>query len=569
MSMKGKREAPRGDFPEQQKKTETTPEYEIVSFGDDEADRLDTEQRLEERRRQRKLEAEASGETAETVEAAEEEEWENDYPTPPADKSAKMKKILVAVCVVLALVLVGLMAYKALFVRPDVDTPPVEEGEQQVEEEIDVGNGLQPVVAGKRKSEDYYTFLILGRDTGGGGNCDAMLLASYDMTNQKATVMSIPRDTMVNVPWDVKKINSVYNHFGGGDRGISKLKTEISQLVGFKPDYTMIVEWEAVGELVDAIGGVWFDVPYDMRYWDPYQDLEIVVDKGYQLLDGDKAMGVIRWRHNSDGKGYPDGDLGRIKTQQAFLKAVISQVLQVKNAVKLFEFAEIFQRNVATELSVQNLFWFAKGAVLGGLDLEGVEFVTMPSKAVLCWSRLVKNMQSYVTPRPSALLELVNTKLSPFEQTFTLSNLDLMSVNADGSISSTTGYVEDEPAALPPVKPDDEVEEIITDPNDPNYDPTKDPNSPEYIPPEETENPEGTDAPEDDGIGVIEPETPTDGEEEQPRDEELWTPPDEEIWTPPEEEQTGGEEATDDSAAGEPDYSTNGGEGFIDDGTGW
>ena len=62
--------------------------------------------------------------------------------------------------------------------------------------------------------------LILGRDTGGGGNTDTMLLASYDVTNQKATVMSIPRDTMVNVSWDIKRINSVYNYYGGGEKGI-------------------------------------------------------------------------------------------------------------------------------------------------------------------------------------------------------------------------------------------------------------------------------------------------------------------------------------------------------------
>ena len=66
------------------------------------------------------------------------------------------------------------------------------------------------------------------------------------MTNQKATVMSIPRDTMVNVSWDIKKINSVYNTYGGGDRGIQALYKEISQLVGFEPDYQVIVEWEAV-----------------------------------------------------------------------------------------------------------------------------------------------------------------------------------------------------------------------------------------------------------------------------------------------------------------------------------
>ena len=62
----------------------------------------------------------------------------------------------------------------------------------------------RPRSDGERKSQDYYTVLILGRDTGGGGNTDTMLLACYDVTNQKATVMSIPRDTMVNVSWDIK-----------------------------------------------------------------------------------------------------------------------------------------------------------------------------------------------------------------------------------------------------------------------------------------------------------------------------------------------------------------------------
>ena len=98
---------------------------------------------------------------------------------------------------------------------------------------------------------------------------DTMLLASYDVTNQKATVMSIPRDTMVNVSWDIKRINSVYNYYGGGDRGIQYLYKEIAQLVGFEPDYQVVVEWDAGGQSVDAMGVVWFDVPRNMNYDDP------------------------------------------------------------------------------------------------------------------------------------------------------------------------------------------------------------------------------------------------------------------------------------------------------------
>ena len=366
----------------------------------------------------------------------------------------RQQKLLIAVAVVLAIVLIAVVACQSLFVRPDLPDKNADADSGTQEEEIDWGEGTRPRSDGERKSQDYYTVLILGRDTGGGGNTDTMLLASYDVTNQKATVMSIPRDTMVNVSWDIKRINSVYNYYGGGDRGIQYLYKEIAQLVGFEPDYQVIVEWEAVGQIVDAMGGVWFDVPRNMNYDDPYQDLHIHQEKGYRLLTGDDAMQVLRYRHDNDMRyGYPDGDLGRIKTQQAFLTAMVDQLLQIKNVTKINQFIQVFQNNVETDLSFQNILWFAQQAILGGLSMENVEFVTMPNRTASCWSRTYHNYQSYVVPSADELLELVNTKLSPYTEVFTLSDLDIMSVNSDGSISSSTGHVEDSRAARPPVKP--------------------------------------------------------------------------------------------------------------------
>ena len=302
----------------------------------------------------------------------------------PRRKRSKLtrgQKGLIAVAAVLAVALTGVLAWQSLFVRPELNTGKTEQQEDpetgEPVEEIDWGEGIRPRGDGERKSEDYWTVLILGRDTGGGGNTDTMLLASYDVTNQKATVMSIPRDTMVNIPYDVKKINGVYNYYGGGDKGIQALYKEISQLVGFEPDFQVIVEWEAVGEIVDAMDGVWFDVPRDMDYEDPYQDLSIHLDKGYQLLNGEQAMGVVRFR---DGvNGYSTGDIGRIETQQAFLKAMVEQLLKLENVPKINRLIEVFQNNVTTDLSLENIFWFAKAAILGGLKVEDVNFVTMPA----------------------------------------------------------------------------------------------------------------------------------------------------------------------------------------------
>ena len=369
----------------------------------------------------------------------------------------RLQKGLLAAACCLAVALTGMAAYRSAFVRPELPdrSKPVDEKA----EAVDYGDGIRPRADGERKSEDYYTVLILGRDTGGGGNTDTMLLASYDVTNQRAAVMSIPRDTMVNVSWDVKKINSVYNANGQGEKGIQALYREISQLVGFEPDYQVIVEWEAVGEIVDAIGGVWFDVPYQMDYHDPYQDLVIEQAAGYRLLSGEDAMQVIRWRKNDRGSpyGYTQGigDYGRMEVQQEFLKAVIQQLMQPANVLHIGEIARVFQENVETDLSFQNILWFGKQAVTGGLSAENVEFLTMPWQGAMVYSRTESRRLGryteldYVVPIAGQLLEIINGKLSPFAETFTRSDLDIMYVGSDGSVGSTTGRLEDSQAAYP------------------------------------------------------------------------------------------------------------------------
>ena len=164
-------------------------------------------------------------------------------------------------------------------------------------------------------------------------------------------------------------------------------------------------------------------------------------------------MQVLRFRDGANG--YKDGDLGRIKTQQAFLTAMVEQLLKIENIAKINAFAEVFRENVETDLTLQNILWFAKAAFTGGLKPENVEFVTMPNTPAYAYSSTTSKLngryseQSYVTPNTSQLLELVNTKLSPYAEVFTRSDLDMMTVNSDGSVSSSTGHVEDSNATHP------------------------------------------------------------------------------------------------------------------------
>ena len=440
----------------------------------------------------------------------------------------RKQKWLIAAAAVLAVALVIVIAWQLTFVKPALPTKNPDDGSASSSEGIDYGDGVRPRADGERKSKDFYTVLILGRDTGGGGNTDTMLLASYDVTNQKATVMSIPRDTMVNVSWDIKRINSVYNAYGGGDKGIQALYKEIAQLVGFEPDYQVVVEWEAVGQIVEAMGGVWFDVPQDMNYDDPLQDLSIHQTAGYRLLTGEDAMQVLRYRHdnpkNGHMRGYPDGDLGRIKTQQALLKAMVSQLLKLENIGKVNQFAKVFQENVETDLSFQNILWFAKSAYLGGLKVENVNFVTMPNTGAYCYSRTYGNMQSYVTPKAQELLELVNSELSPFTEVFTLSDLDIMSVNEDGTLSSSTGHLESSRASQrPPVQVNRFTGAIsawpgTSDPADPGTTDPTEPTDPEPTDPGTTDptDPGATEPSDPEPTDPVEPMEPTEPEPTDP-----------------------------------------------------
>ncbi len=384
----------------------------------------------------------------------------------PRTRKEKIRLIVILVLVILLALLVVLFAvYRSWAKAPELPstakpTPSVSlDGEEEsvgnnTAEDTQSDLSVDPELQGGDRKEDFYTFLVVGRDTGGGGNTDTILLAAYDVANQELNVMSIPRDTMVNVPWDIKRINSVYNMYGGGDEGIQALYKEVSQLVGFVPDFEVVVEWNAVGELVKAIGGVWFDVPRNMNYDDPTQNLHIHINKGYQLLDGEMAMGVLRWRQNNDGTGYVNGDIGRIATQQAFLKAVVSQCLQIENITKIQEFAKVFTNNVQTDLTLGNLVWFAEKAIFGGLTMDHVNFMTLPGDHNgYAWSRSYENNQSYVLPDADELIQMVNESFNPYLEDRTTSQLDIMYKNKDGSLSSTTGVVEDKPSASPPVKP--------------------------------------------------------------------------------------------------------------------
>ena len=297
--------------------------------------------------------------------------------------------------------------------------------------------GDRPTVSGNRK-DGVYTFLLVGTDMDD-GNTDTIMVASYDTVNQDVSIMSIPRDTMINESWDIKKINSIYSRYSDG---MGALKKRIQSLVGFAPDFYIKIDLGMFVQLVDLIGGVEFDVPQDMNYDDPAQNLHIHLKQGVQVLDGENAMGLVRFRR------YSEGDIKRVEVQQAFMKALIKECLSLKHWGKVKAYIDLAMENVQTDLEFGSVVWFAAN-VLGlngtsALNMDSVYTCTLPGDYWgTAWSRDTHQEQSYVTIYPKQVVELVNERFNPYEQRVTTAMLDAMSIQPNGDIASSTGSLRD------------------------------------------------------------------------------------------------------------------------------
>ncbi len=312
----------------------------------------------------------------------------------PPRKSKKRKVLLIVLIVLLAILAAGVILHQ-IYVRPP-DIP-----EQQ-------SAGTDPGSMGAGRKDGVYTFLLVGRDDGGGGNTDTIMVGCFDVNNKTLDVLSIYRDTYVDVPWEIAKINSVYNR-----QGIEGLQQQVKNLIGYTPDFYFVLELDAVSELVDAIGGVDYDVPYSMHYDDPSQDLHIHFEAGMQHIDGDDAVKILRWRKNNSGESLSVGDVGRVEIQHSFLRAVAKEMLSIGTLTKIGDIVDIMNRNLDSNLNYGEMIWFGEQAL--GLGENSIRFHNLPGDYTgTVWSPTYQNYQSYVFVNSAALRELVNQYMNPY-----------------------------------------------------------------------------------------------------------------------------------------------------------
>jgi LCP family protein required for cell wall assembly len=237
------------------------------------------------------------------------------------------------------------------------------------------------------------------------GMTDTIMLGSYDMETKHVDVISVPRDTYypregAKSPAQ-KKINSIY----GAHKAVGTATAVSDVLKGMPINYYVVVDYKVVRKVVDAMGGVPMKITFHMHYNDPYDKppLKIDIPEGYQVLDGNTAVKFLRFRKGSGGyAGYPEGDIGRIKAQQEFVKSAFRQAL----GFSLPKVVKTTVENVDSDLPLGMALKLAANAV--GLSGEDIQTITIPGKSG------TKDGLSYWFPDESGiekmLSEIYNTK---------------------------------------------------------------------------------------------------------------------------------------------------------------
>ena len=281
----------------------------------------------------------------------------------PKKKSGILKKIFIFLLIVL-IAIIGFIIYK---VQAN-------------------GGGLQGLlltVVGHDQETveelDTIQVLVMGVSTDNGGKLtDTIMVASYNPKTQQASLLSIPRDTFVgdseSTASAYDKINALYQ------KSPEKTIEAVNKITGLDLKYYVVIDNQAVIELVDLIDGVEFEVPIDMDYDDKTQDLHIHLDKGLQTINGEKAEQLLRFRKNNDGTSYPssygDNDIGRMKTQRNFIIATIKQTLQPENILKIKGIIDIAYEYIETNLDLSIIKDYVPYAV--NIDVDNIKSASLP-----------------------------------------------------------------------------------------------------------------------------------------------------------------------------------------------
>ena len=351
------------------------------------------------------------------------------------NKSRWPRRVAATVLALLVVVIGAYAGYRIWAKAPAQEQSGLNDYSSPAPEESAGVAAVEPQNAANHR-DGVYTFFIAGIDVVGYHN-DTNMVGMFDTVNGKLNIVNLPRDMLVNVNLNIKKINQPYAAaMNNGQDGVEPLLDCISDILGYKVDMYALIDINAAAEIVDAIGGVYFDIPFDMDWDAPDQNppLHIHIKAGPQTLNGENFVNAMRFRMSNDGShSYAGGDIQRIQFQQQLLMALASQTLQLGNIGKVGEIYNAVMDNMTTNVSLGNVMYLLEQFMKLGAD--DITFQTIPNRM----DGMIYGL-NYVMPLIDDWVTMINEYLNPFDVAITKENLDMISY-IDGVWTMTQGYI--------------------------------------------------------------------------------------------------------------------------------
>ena len=316
------------------------------------------------------------------------------------------------------------------------------------------GGGISGIIAAavghdkstKENLEDFKCLLLgISTDQENVFLTDTIMVASYNPNTQKATLMSIPRDTFTGSnpsrATAYEKINALYSRKNRPDETLEA----VNEITGLDIKYYVVLKTEALIELVDVVGGVTFNVPIDMKYTDTNQKLFIDLKAGEQVLNGDKAEQLLRFRKNNNGTTYPEeygsNDTGRMRTQREFIEATASQLLKPENLFKVNKLINVASKNIITNVDLDYVKDYMPYAL--EFDINNLQTATLPGintnkNSSGTWVYVVNEKETEEMVNELFVQRDINQDADGVD----ISNIKLELLNATGMKSKIDGIVE-------------------------------------------------------------------------------------------------------------------------------
>ncbi|MET1086784.1 MAG: LCP family protein [Arthrobacter sp.] len=292
---------------------------------------------------------------------------------------------------VVSLAMIGALAFAGFWfikLQSNISKAPLNAGGGSTEAPVsDAAGRMQILILGSDTRDGRNGEYGTEDDSNGYGKSDVMMLMDISEDNKRVSVISFPRDLLVDIPkCKDEKTNQTYPARSGvmineamGEAGIGCAVDTVNQLTGLKVDHFMMADFNAVKELSNAVGGV--DVCISDAVYDP--DSRLRLPKGTSAVQGEMALAFLRTRHAfADG-----GDLGRIKAQQGFLSSLTRKIKDegtLSDPGKMLKIADVVTRNLTVDeglASVPTLLTI--GNRLKDIDISKVAFVAVPTTNAL------------------------------------------------------------------------------------------------------------------------------------------------------------------------------------------